>query len=327
MIILCPNHEPCTDDAASLGSFSSETPDVLLFRSFYFKGQIWNGEYDSWNACSGLCSSAISQADADQCATNNAAICEAHPPDPPPVPINYNPPGHANPSGPVPSSPPPNNPPSSPLKLPCQEVTCTLPCTDGGKSTTVKAGFLWGANQLDADQRAQSICELNLANIGCLTDLPTVSCIDVDFGTHYVTLDNFDTTPVLSWQLFGALPTGLSIVYQSAQAIITGTPTASGSFSFQLVATDADGSISWRTYDMRIMEISTPAILPDGEDAVAYSVTLLTVGSILPISWTLAIGSSLPAGLFLEESTGEIHGTPTVPGDYIFTIQAQDEAT
>lgn len=323
MQILCPVNSPCIDDANSLGNFSSEDSDRLLFRSFYFRGQIWDGDMNSWNSCHGICYSTISQADADQCAANNAAICEANPPAQPTPPPNIDSTGHVNPSGPVPT------PASPPGLFSNNAQSCSEACECGGKSSYVPAGFNFGHNQVDADMRAQSICRQRLALLGCLTPFPTAACLGEDIGTHYVTSDNFDADISYTWAVVGSLPPGISLESTPTQAIITGTPTTSGSFSFGIQAYDSNGNVLWCNYTFHVMEIATGTLdLPDGTSGTPYTTTIAAGGSyVLPLSWQLEDGSSLPDGLTLDESTGEISGTPTVDGDYIFTIVLQDAAT
>jgi len=56
---------------------------------------------------------------------------------------------------------------------------------------------------------------------------------------------------------------------------------------------------------------------------VAYSRTLAATGGVTPYSWAVVSGS-LPAGLGLNASTGEISGTPTTPGTANFTVEVSD---
>ena len=63
--------------------------------------------------------------------------------------------------------------------------------------------------------------------------------------------------------------------------------------------------------------------LPDGTVGTAYSQTLAADGSA-PIAWSIT-GGALPEGLSLNESTGEISGTPTAAGTYTFEIGAQND--
>ena len=64
------------------------------------------------------------------------------------------------------------------------------------------------------------------------------------------------------------------------------------------------------------------ASLPGGTVGTDYSQTLAADGSA-PIAWSVTNGS-LPEGLSLNESTGEISGTPTAAGTYTFEIGAQN---
>ena len=63
--------------------------------------------------------------------------------------------------------------------------------------------------------------------------------------------------------------------------------------------------------------------LPNGVVNVAYTVTLAAGGGILPYTWSIVDGS-LPPGLTLSPSSGDITGTPTVAGTFSFTVQVRD---
>ncbi len=67
----------------------------------------------------------------------------------------------------------------------------------------------------------------------------------------------------------------------------------------------------------------TTESLPNGTVNEEYSQTLAATGSDT-ITWSLADGSSLPAGLSLDENTGKISGIPTTAGSYTFTIKAEN---
>ena len=64
----------------------------------------------------------------------------------------------------------------------------------------------------------------------------------------------------------------------------------------------------------------TTETLPGGTEGEVYSQTLTAKGTA-PITWGIASGT-LPKGLSLNETTGEISGTPTAEGTAQFTVRA-----
>ena len=68
--------------------------------------------------------------------------------------------------------------------------------------------------------------------------------------------------------------------------------------------------------------VVTTDSLPDGKTGKAYSHTLTAI-STAPITWSIR-GGALPAGLNLNEKTGEIRGTPTAEGTAEFTVKAEN---
>ena len=68
--------------------------------------------------------------------------------------------------------------------------------------------------------------------------------------------------------------------------------------------------------------IVTTDSLPDGKTGKAYSHTLTAIGAA-PIIWSIDEGA-LPAGLRLNEKTGEISGIPTAAGTATFTVKAEN---
>ncbi len=55
-----------------------------------------------------------------------------------------------------------------------------------------------------------------------------------------------------------------------------------------------------------------------------YSHLFNAGGGLAPFAWTLASGTSLPGGLALDPTTGELAGTPATAGTYAFTLQVTD---
>ncbi len=67
----------------------------------------------------------------------------------------------------------------------------------------------------------------------------------------------------------------------------------------------------------------TPINLPNAITNSGYSIYITGNGGTAPYTYGVTTGS-LPTGLILSSSTGQISGTPTVNGLYSFTITATD---
>jgi hypothetical protein len=129
-------------------------------------------------------------------------------------------------------------------------------------------------------------------------------------------------TGAVSFQVTsGVLPPGLQLGAQSGA--LTGTPTATGLYSFTVSATDAGGCTGARSYTVNVTTCSAitlaPATLPQVTAGVAYSQTL-TVSPTGTYSFNVLIGN-LPPGLNLDPQSGVLSGLATVTGSYQFTVQ------
>jgi len=121
----------------------------------------------------------------------------------------------------------------------------------------------------------------------------------------------------------GSLPAGLSL--NASSGTITGTPTTTGTSTFTVQVTDANGTVA--TTSLTITLIGTFAVstssLSGSDIGSVYSQTLAATGGMTPYTWSISSGS-LSAGLSLNVSTGAITGTPTTAGTSNFTVQVQD---
>ncbi len=124
----------------------------------------------------------------------------------------------------------------------------------------------------------------------------------------------------------GSLPAGLSL--NSTTGAISGTPSSSGSYSFTVQASNAQGSdtqaFSGTVTSSPVAPTITTTTLNSLTQSVAFSQTLNATGTA-PLTWTISAGS-LPAGLSLNSSTGAITGSPSGSGAYSFTVQATNTA-
>jgi formylglycine-generating enzyme required for sulfatase activity len=166
---------------------------------------------------------------------------------------------------------------------------------------------------------------------GVAPTITTASLPDGTVGTAYSqTFAATGDTPI-TWSIeSGSLPTGLSLA--GTTGAITGTPTAAGTSSFTVKATNAAGN-DIKEFPITIASVGggsetapkiTTAVLPGGTVGTAYSQTLAATGDT-PVTWTIDSGS-LPAGLSLAGITGVISGTPTAAGKSTFTVKATNAA-
>ncbi|HEY9842842.1 MAG TPA: putative Ig domain-containing protein, partial [Candidatus Obscuribacterales bacterium] len=130
--------------------------------------------------------------------------------------------------------------------------------------------------------------------------------------------------------LSGNLPVGLSIDPNTGQ--IFGTPTQTGTFSFEVQVIDNQKAlVARRTMFILISDtdngLNNLSILTDDLPSAVvdrrYSRILEINGGSAPFSWDITAGS-LPDGLDLNPTTGEISGTPTLKGEETFTVRATD---
>lgn len=123
----------------------------------------------------------------------------------------------------------------------------------------------------------------------------------------------------------GSLPAGLTI--NSSTGIISGTPTASGSFSITIQIEDALAVTQTSNQGFDIFsDFESYGILLQAELTASYSNGLSTVNGTGPYTWSITSGS-LPSGLSLNTTTGVISGTPTASGNFSITLHVSDSAS
>ncbi|MES2736667.1 MAG: Ig domain-containing protein [Verrucomicrobiota bacterium] len=121
------------------------------------------------------------------------------------------------------------------------------------------------------------------------------------------------------------LPAGLTI---SSSGQLSWTPATLGDVRFTAVAESANGFKNERTYELTVVPALTitTTTLPTPVVGVDYTVTLTSSGGPDPISWEVADGDALPAGLTLS-AAGVISGKPTAAGSVTFTVVVRDGDT
>jgi large repetitive protein len=126
-----------------------------------------------------------------------------------------------------------------------------------------------------------------------------------------------------TWSVIsGALPAGITL--NSSNGLLSGTPTATGDFTFKIKITDGSRTDA-ETYTLTVVEalkIATPA-LPAAEVGLPFTVDLEATGGRPAWTWSLANGA-LPAGLTLDPATGVISGSPGAAGSYPLKLMVTD---
>ncbi|HEY1496391.1 MAG TPA: putative Ig domain-containing protein [Candidatus Solibacter sp.] len=117
-----------------------------------------------------------------------------------------------------------------------------------------------------------------------------------------------------SWTVTsGQLPAGITL--DPSTGLVSGTPTATGSGTVTIRATDSSSprQVATRSLTLTIagkVIVITTAALANGTIGVPYAQMLTAAGGTGGLTWQV-ISGALPAGLTLNVSTGLISGTPT----------------
>ena len=151
------------------------------------------------------------------------------------------------------------------------------------------------------------------------SSLSTITLVDGSVSVAYSEkLVAFGGTSV-TWSVApgSALPPGMAV---SPDGVLTGVPSAAGTYAFNLVRTDISGSLTY-SFTLRIsaVAITNPLILPDAIYNSPYTYSMTATGGS-GITWT---GTNLPGGLSIS-SAGVISGIPTQTGFFGVTITATD---
>jgi uncharacterized protein (TIGR03437 family) len=132
--------------------------------------------------------------------------------------------------------------------------------------------------------------------------------------------------PVQFAYLEGLVPPGLTFTQSGG---LFGTPTAQGTLTFTIRATDGNATVVTKACSITIapssanpLQIATSCPLPQATTNQPYSTTLTASGGAPTYVWTIAFGS-LPVGLALS-ANGSISGTATVSAVYNFVLSVND---
>lgn len=144
------------------------------------------------------------------------------------------------------------------------------------------------------------------------------------YGVH---LDAAGGDGQYAWSLSGgALPVGVTL---KANGDLSGTPSVSGSFSFD-AKVQSGGSEQTQNFTLQVGSGSIPLAVvdqdpPAAEFGRAYGTFLVAVGGKPPYAWTLRPDARLPIGLALAPD-GELEGRATEVGEFTFFVECADSA-
>ena len=117
----------------------------------------------------------------------------------------------------------------------------------------------------------------------------------------------------------GSLPSGLQL---SSSGLISGTPTATGDFTFKVRVTDGSRSAT-QTYSLAVVQQLkiAPITAPTGEVSLAFRVQPAANGGKAGYKWS---ASGLPAGVAINADTGEVGGRPSAAGTFPVKVTVTD---
>ena len=192
----------------------------------------------------------------------------------------------------------------------------------GGLATAVSAGATTISAKL-ADVVGSTTLTIQSTPLVITMTLSPTGIVSV---AYTATLTASGGTIPYTWSITsGTLPSGLTLHTNSGA--ITGTPTATGTFSFIVQVRDAGSPAQTVTQPLVItilpLLVITTTSLPNGVSYTIYSATLTAEGGTPAYTWSM-ISGTLPSGLTLYTNSGAITGTPSDTGTFSFTVQVRD---
>ena len=133
--------------------------------------------------------------------------------------------------------------------------------------------------------------------------------------------------PLPAYSVVGALPGG--IAFNTAQGVISGTPTGTGSGTIRIRATNSQGSADWTVaYTTSAAQVG-PSFTDNTGNAQNWTQNITITNITVPAASgnptpTYEVVGTPPAGIAFNTTTRVISGTPTVAGSGTIRIRASN---
>ena len=211
-----------------------------------------------------------------------------------------------------------------------------------GKPSAV-GSFTFGVEVRSAEMVAEKSLELSVQRDALPLEIATFELPFATYMDRYeVALRGRGGSAPYRWSIVGgALPSGISL---RSDGILLGAPATDGRFSFDVLLTDAAGNRSTRTLALLVTSPNRLSCgtrsLPTRGIGMPYDLDLNAAGGIKPLRWrsvetrrlssnvgerSETLGSEPPPGIVLG-SLGQVSGSPTEMGRYLWTVQVSDSA-
>lgn len=160
--------------------------------------------------------------------------------------------------------------------------------------------------------------------------ITTTSLPDATLNAAYsATVTATGGVPPLKWTLSsGTLPKGLALGSSTTDTVnITGKATVAGVSTVTVTVTDAIGEVSTSVPFQIVVSslaLTTTSPLPPATVGVAYSEQFAATGGATPYTFSVATGSSLPAGFTLTTDGLLASANPPTLGTFTFGISVTD---
>jgi hypothetical protein len=206
-------------------------------------------------------------------------------------------------------------------------VSYTLPAGTPAGTYTIDAVYNPGADFTGSSDATHTLTvappvTLSPATLpGTTINTPYNQTITVSGGTTPVALVVSNITNAIPGLVIPASGTGM--------LVLSGTPTATGTETFTVTATDAVGATGSQSYSITVAPpvMLSPATLPGTTINTPYNQTITVSGGTTPVALVVSnVTNAIPGLVIPASGTGMLvlSGTPTATGTETFTVTATD---